>query len=328
MPNSEELLAVLDRFARVKVLVVGDVMLDSYWSGTSHRLSPEAPVPVVDLRQSIDIPGGAANVATNIRSAGARVTLAGVIGNDGPGERLCNELERAGLCSEFLIPSESRQTTAKTRVLVQKHQIVRIDDETNDALSEVDENLLLSRVLTVVADTEVIVLSDYAKGCLSAKIISEVTTKARECGKPVIVDPKGRDYSRYRGATMLTPNLSEAMLAANLEHKGDRSICAAGEKLLNEVDAEYVLITLGEHGMKLFRRNGAPVHVPSMARAVYDVTGAGDTVVAFLAASLGTGADYDSAIQIANLAAGLAVEKVGTAIISLNELKSAIADAN
>jgi D-beta-D-heptose 7-phosphate kinase/D-beta-D-heptose 1-phosphate adenosyltransferase len=290
------------------------------------RLSPEAPVPIVELRQTVDIPGGAANVATNIRSTGAQVALVGVFGRVAAADRLSRRLEEAGLCSEFLMRSASRQTTTKTRVLVQKHQIVRIDDETAHTMCDDDENSLRSLIAKAIDGSDVVVLSDYAKGCLSPATIAAVVSEARKAEIPVIVDPKGRNYQKYHGATLLTPNLNEAMLAAGLEFDGDGSVDAAAEKLLGEIEIGSLLITLGERGMKLFDRGSEPLHFPSTARSVYDVTGAGDTVVAFLAASVGAGAAYDPAIRIANIAAGLAVEKVGTAVISKEQLRTAIKD--
>ena len=203
-------------------------------------------------------------------------------------------------------------------------QIARIDDETAEMLAADEEEKLFSTVAGLIAETDLIVLSDYAKGCLTPTLISAVVAEAGKNGKMVLVDPKGRNFAKYDGASLLTPNLSEALSAAGVENAGEKAIDAAARKLFAEVRINSLLITLGEHGMKLFRRDNDPIHFPSMARQVFDVTGAGDTVIASLAVALGTKSDYHSAISLANVAAGLSVEKVGTSTISLEELRRAL----
>lgn len=324
MHNTNEHLEVLDRIADAKVLVIGDVMLDRYWWGRASRLSPEAPVPVVALEKVSNIPGGAANVAANIAGLGARVLLAGVAGEDEAGNALASALAQTGISKELLVVSKIRQTTTKTRVLVHNQQIARIDDETNKPLSAADEKALCDRVADVMDDIDAIVVSDYAKGCLTQAVLKEVIKKARANGTPVIVDPKSKDLSKYDGATMLTPNLTEALNAADLENATEEDAGEAARLILGRTKIDSLLITLGEHGMRLFRRGEPELHFPSMARQVFDVTGAGDTVVAVLTAALAVRAEVGDAIALANLAAGIAVEKVGTSIVGTDELKAAI----
>lgn len=326
LTDNSELLGILDRVGQTRILVVGDVMLDRYWWGSASRLSPEAPVPVVALKKVSHIPGGAANVAANIAGLGATVILTGMIGSDDAGACLRESLHNHGISAEFLISSKTRPTTTKTRVLVHNQQIARIDDETDLPLTDGEESAVLGRVSEVIADVDAVVLSDYAKGCLTPSLVAAVIGEAKKHGKTVLVDPKSRDFTKYSGATLLTPNLAEAMNAAGIENGGEERADEAAKKILVETSVDSLLITLGEHGMKLFRIGVEPVHFSSMARQVFDVTGAGDTVVALLAAALGAGADLHSAISFANIGAGIAVEKVGTTIVGIDELRSAIGD--
>lgn len=324
--NRSELLGILDRIAQARVLVLGDVMLDRYWWGSASRLSPEAPVPVVALQRVSNIPGGAGNVAANIAGLGATALLTGLIGSDEAGTCLRESLHNHGISSEFLIASETRPTTTKTRVLVHNQQIARVDDETDTLLSEGEEGEVVRLVKNIVADVDVIVLSDYAKGCLTPVVVESAIAEAKRQGKIILVDPKSRTFTKYSGATLVTPNLAEAMNAAGIDNGSEERANEAATKILSETSVDSLLITLGEHGMQLFRRGEDPVHFLSMARQVFDVTGAGDTVIATLAAALGAKADMHLAISLANIAAGIAVEKVGTTIVGIDELRSAIED--
>ena len=281
-------------------------------------------MPVVALKKVSNIPGGAGNVAANIAGLGASVTLIGVKGIDDAGTALEEALDRHNISPEFLIASKSRPTTAKTRVLVHNQQIARIDDESSDQLTETEESEMASRIKDVIASVDAVVLSDYAKGCLTRSLIADVVAEAKRLGKIVLADPKNRDLTRYDGATMLTPNLAEALLAAGFDRGGEELADEAAERILAATAIGSLLVTLGEHGMKLFRPGVEPVHFPSMARQVFDVTGAGDTVVALLSAALGTGAAVEAAIAFANIGAGIAVEKVGTAVVGKDELRLAI----
>lgn len=326
MDGSNELLEILDRMSGVRVLVVGDVMLDRYWIGRASRLSPEAPVPVVSLGSVLNKPGGAANVAANIAALGAAAILVGLVGQDEAGTALRGALRENGISDEYLMTAENRPTTTKTRVLVHNQQIARIDDESDAPLGDAEESELAGRVTELAESVDAIVLSDYAKGCLTDRFVAAVIAEAKKNGKPVLVDPKNRDLAKYSGATLLTPNLTEALNAAGIEKGGEEQADEAAEMILSRTSIDSLLITLGEHGMKLFTAGSEPVHFPSMARQVFDVTGAGDTVVALLAAALGSGADMHAAISFANIGAGISVEKVGTAVITTEEFRHAIAE--
>jgi len=318
------LLDVIERFSGVSVLVVGDLMLDRYWFGRATRISPEAPVPVVLLGSETFVPGGAGNVAANLAGLGARVFIAGVLGDDASGRDLSAELEARGIAANCLVTADDRQTITKTRVLVKNQQIARIDDETVSPLPRGVQEELLERVASVMPDVGAVVLSDYAKGCLTKSLVQEVISNARSLGKPVLVDPKGRDMTKYAGATMLTPNLIEALNAAGIDGTDEAMAAAAAERILSEVELGALLITLGEHGMMLFEPPNEPAHFPSMARQVFDVTGAGDTVMAILSASIAAGASLQEGITLANIGAGISVEKVGTSIVRPDELRSVI----
>jgi len=326
--NNIELLAILDRVSRTRVLVVGDVMLDRYWWGSASRLSPEAPVPVVALKEISNIPGGAANVAANIAGLGASAILAGLIGSDDAGASLRTSLQKHNISGEFLIVSDTRPTTTKTRVLVHNQQIARIDDETDESITSAEEAALSASIGGMMSKLDAVVLSDYAKGCLTYSLVKTVIDLARAHGKFVIVDPKSRDLSKYSGASLITPNLAEAMNSAGIDNGGEERVNEAAAKILSETSVESLLITLGEHGMQLFQPGEEPVQFSSLARQVFDVTGAGDTVVAILAAALGAKADIHSAISLANIAAGIAVEKVGTTIVGIDEIRLAINDGS
>ncbi len=322
--KTQQQLQIIEKIAGARVLVVGDVMLDRYWLGRASRLSPEAPVPVVGLENVRNIPGGAANVAANIAGLGAKVLLAGVIGSDDAGSALRSAVRASGIADEFLIASDTRKTTSKTRVLVHNQQTARIDDETVTPLTAEDEERLCYNINSVLDGVDAVVVSDYAKGCLTSGALTAAISGAKELDKPIIVDPKSKDLSKYNGSTLLTPNLHEALNAASFENATEENAGEAARVILDKTQIDSLLITLGEHGMMLFGRDGSEAHFPSMARQVFDVTGAGDTVVAVLGVALAAGADLHSAITLANLAAGIAVEKVGTSIVRADELRDAI----
>jgi len=306
-------------FQQARVLVVGDVMLDRYWHGKATRISPEAPVPVVRVGNSEDRPGGAGNVALNISALGAAASLAGIIGQDEAGIELRSGLEAAGVYCEFA-QCASAPTITKLRVISQHQQLLRVDFEEGFTASAVAE--FQAHALTLVENAQVLVLSDYSKGALENT--QSLIQAAKALGIPVVVDPKGDDFSKYRGATVITPNLSE--FEAIVGHCESEEILAArGLQLLADLELEALLITRGESGMTLLRSGCPELHMPTRAQEVFDVTGAGDTVVAVLSAALAAGSSFDDATALANLAAGLAVGKLGTAAISGPELRRAIA---
>ncbi len=311
---------IISQFEGKKILVLGDVMLDQYIVGKVSRISPEAPVPVVAMQKVFYSPGGAANVAMNVSCLGGKAYLAGLIGDDQEGEQLKHTFVSNGINIEGLIVDPERPTTSKTRIVAHNQQIVRIDREATHLISDAVMQELLVYSLRILDVVDIVLISDYAKGIAVPSLLKEVIRQAREQGKRVVVDPKGRDYSRYRGATVVTPNKQEAGQAVNREVIDEESLRYAGYTLLKELECEAILITRGEEGMSLFQDNGDVTHLPAAAREVYDVTGAGDTVVATLSLALATGAGWVDCARIANCAAGIVVGKVGTATVSIQEL--------
>jgi D-beta-D-heptose 7-phosphate kinase / D-beta-D-heptose 1-phosphate adenosyltransferase len=307
-------------FHLAKLLVIGDVMLDRYWHGAASRISPEAPVPVVQVGNQEDRPGGAGNVALNIAALGSAATLIGVVGKDDNAQDLESRLTAAGVYCEFL-KSEDKPTITKLRVISQHQQLIRLDFE--EKFDEKDVADLQSLATSLLPSAQVLVLSDYAKGALQD--VAALIELARKQNIPIIVDPKGTDFGKYRGATLLTPNLSEFEAVVG-PCANEEELVSKGLALMSELELQAILITRGEHGMTLLRPNSEELHLPARAREVFDVTGAGDTVISVLASALAAGDSLADATGIANLAAGLVVGKLGTAAISGPELRRAILD--
>ncbi|HSH48236.1 MAG TPA: bifunctional D-glycero-beta-D-manno-heptose-7-phosphate kinase/D-glycero-beta-D-manno-heptose 1-phosphate adenylyltransferase HldE [Halomonas sp.] len=308
----------LTALEHARLLVVGDVMLDRYWHGATSRISPEAPVPVVRVGEAEDRPGGAANVALNIASLGARAGLAGVVGNDDNAERLERRLNDAGV-STYFARSEDVPTITKLRVMSRNQQLIRLDFE--QGLGQIDPAQLSMRVEAALPEADLMILSDYGKGTLAD--VQGLIAMGRALGKRVLVDPKGSDFARYRGASVITPNLME--FEAVMGHcPDDATLASRGEALRAELDLEAVLITRSEKGMTLVCAGHEPMHLPTRAREVYDVTGAGDTVIGVLGLALAAGHGWPEAMLLANLAAGLVVAKPGTATLSIAELYTAL----
>ncbi len=293
-------------------------MLDRYWHGDAFRVSPEAPVPVVKVENREDRPGGAGNVALNIAALGSAATLVGIIGNDEAGAELKSRLEAAGVYCEFLV-SHSKPTITKLRVISRHQQLIRLDFEEKFTAEDVRD--LAGKVESLVKNCQVMIISDYAKGALAD--VPALIGLARMHNIPVVVDPKGFDFAKYAGATLMTPNLSE--FEAVVGHcNNEQELVDKGLGLLKELDLSALLITRGENGMTLIRPESPELHLPAKAREVFDVTGAGDTVISVLAASLAAGDGLADATALANLAAGLVVAKLGTAAISGPEMRRAI----
>ncbi len=308
----------LPDFSTAKVLVVGDLMLDRYWQGPAARISPEAPVPVVRVDQTEERPGGAANVALNMTALGVAVGLCGLVGKDDAGASLERQLSSAGVdCRLQTVPG--LPTITKLRVLSQHQQLIRLDFE--KPLHAVDASPMEQDCLASLSDVGALVLSDYAKGTLQQP--QRLIQAAREQGVPVLVDPKGSDFQRYRGATLLTPNLREFEAVAGVGET-DRELIRNGERLRDELHLQALLITLSERGMLLLEKGKNALHLPTRAREVFDVTGAGDTVIGVLSAALAAGLELAEAAGLANLAAGLMVGKLGAGSVSLDELKGAL----
>jgi len=317
-------LDILDRIADLHLAVVGDAMVDRFLWGEVHRISPEAPVPVVRLnRESVKL-GGAANVAANIRSLGARVDLVAVAGTGETAHTLAGLLVESGIDDTGLLRIDGRRTTLKTRIIAHHQQVVRADVETEEPLKESHRAELIDR-LTEGGPYHGIVLSDYGKGVLSDDVLRGAIDLGKLTGCPVVVDPKKGDYSQYEGCTSLTPNQKEAAGATALAIINPESLQKAGRILLERTRAACVLITRGEHGMALFERNGDEHHLPTEARDVFDVTGAGDTVIAVYTAALAAGATFLEAANLANHAAGLAVRDLGTVAITADQIREAVA---
>ncbi len=306
------------RFDRAQVLVVGDLMLDRYWHGATSRISPEAPVPVVKVGQREDRIGGAGNVALNIASLGAGASLVAVVGQDEAAEALKTRLESAGIHADFQV-SADKPTITKLRVISRHQQLLRLDFE--EGFDSRDCDQLPEKVEQLLANVGVLVISDYAKGALQDP--QPFICSARAAGIPVLVDPKGSDFERYRGATLLTPNLAEFEEVVG-HCSNEQSLVEKGLGLLDRLDIEALLITRSEHGMTLLRRGMRELHLPARAREVFDVTGAGDTVISVLAAALAAGEAMPEAVAMANIAAGIVVGKLGTATVSMPELRRAI----
>tara|TARA_B100001750_G_scaffold50080_1_gene37959 strand:- start:302 stop:1738 length:1437 start_codon:yes stop_codon:yes gene_type:complete len=297
------------------IIVVGDIILDKYWFGDIARISPEAPVPVLNFTEASTKPGGAANVANNIANLGAEVFLFGAIGNDPDGDQLESDLSKMNIKCEFL-KSNDFQTISKLRVLNKPNQIVRIDFEKEN--QTIDHHLIENRIKSKIDQSSIVVMSDYAKGLLSKEFIKTIIEEANAKNKIVLVDPKSDDFDRYKGATMLTPNKKEFENVVG-RCVSDKEIVSKGEQLRQELSLQYLLVTLGAKGMVLILKNNV-AWFPSKARKVFDVTGAGDTVISFIAAMLSAGLEIKKTVSIANDAAGIAVGKIGTAKVNMNEL--------
>ncbi len=311
-----------ENFSKVKVLIVGDIMLDRYWWGSVRRISPEAPVPVVTVDKTSLLAGGAANVAANVAGLGAKSYLVGVIGEDSEAKMFSEVLCEARVSDSFLIPLKNRRTTVKTRIVAHNQHVVRIDQENTGELSKEEQVVVFKKIEPIIDEVDIVIISDYAKGLITEEIARRLITKSVSQGKKILVDPKGKNYSKYSGATLLTPNQKEAVQATNLDDYAEDSLEKSGNILLESLSVEALLITRGEQGMTLFQKNKEIAHLKALARKVYDVTGAGDTVIASLAVMLASGANFREAANVANISAGLVVEQIGTTAISLETLRN------
>ena len=316
---------ILDSFRGRRVLVLGDIMLDRYWFGTILRISPEAPVPVLNKSRNVVAPGGAANVAANIASLGGIPILVSTIGSDDAGRELRGVLEERGIGVEHLIVEPGRPTTIKTRIIARNQQVVRVDEEETCPLSPFVLARIVETVGALLPSVDLMVISDYGKGLVRPDLAARIIQMARDLGCRVVVDSKAADYSPFKGAFLLTPNRAEAERAARVPADDPDSL-VAGTRLLETLSVEAVLVTQSESGMTLFERGRDPVHFPTLARTVYDVTGAGDTVVATIGLALAGGASLAVTAELANLAGGIAVEQLGTAAITDDQLRRALRD--
>ncbi len=319
-----ELKQYLDKFAGKRVLVIGDLMLDHYIWGSVKRISPEAPVPVVDVLSESVLLGGAGNVAHNIRTLGGEAFLCGVLGNDDAGRRLIRELKLIGVGLSGVVLEEERPTTQKTRIVAHQQHVVRYDHEKVINLLPKTEKKIIDMITEEMTRIHCAVVSDYAKGMITEGLLRAILPRLIRRGIPVIVDPKIKHFSLYKKVTLVTPNHLEASQAAGVEIVDESTLNLAGRTILNKLQCRAVLITRGEHGMSLFEKGGGVTHIPAEAKEVYDVTGAGDTVVGTLALSLSAGASLVDSTRLANVAAGEVVGMVGTAAIKKDLLEKAL----
>lgn len=312
---------ILEAIQTRNVVVLGDVMLDEFVWGDVTRISPEAPIPVVDVQRESAHLGGAANVLANLISLGAQGSVAGVVGEDRAGEQLRKSVAQIVSQNGSLVADASRPTTLKTRIIAHSQPVVRTDRESRAPVSQEIEDLLISELKAALLKADAFVVSDYDKGVVTPRILETVLPLAYE-RVPVLIDPKLRNFKSYRPATLITPNHFEALRMSNSEEDSDDSLHLAAQRIRADLNCDAVLITRGARGMMLLESDGKPVYVKTAAREVYDVTGAGDTVIAALAAALATGASIIEAATFANHAAGIVVGKVGTATVSPEEIMS------
>ncbi len=308
----------LPAFEKAKVLVVGDVMLDRYWTGPTGRISPEAPVPVVQIKQIEDRPGGAANVALNVATLGGQVCLAGIVGNDETAQALTKGIQALGVEANWHCV-EGKPTITKLRVMSRNQQLIRLDFE--EAYAAEESVVLFKKTEALLDGVDVVILSDYAKGAITDP--QDFIKLAKSKGVKVLVDPKGSDFSRYRGASLLTPNMSEFEGVVGAV-TSEADLVEKAQALLADFEIDAILVTRSEKGMTLITAQGPELHIPTVAREVYDVTGAGDTVISALATALAAGSELPQACAIANTAAGIVVAKLGTSTVSRIELIKAL----
>jgi D-beta-D-heptose 7-phosphate kinase/D-beta-D-heptose 1-phosphate adenosyltransferase len=310
----------MDKTTKSKVLVIGDLMIDHYLWGKTDRISPEAPVQVIDVQKETAVLGGAGNVVNNLVSLGADVTVMSVIGEDTISNELTNMLESINV-EHFLICDENRKTTKKSRIIASAQQIVRYDHETKDTISKESEAILVNTLLTIIDKFDIVLVSDYGKGVITNSLMGKIIFLASSTDIKVLVDPKGSDYSKYIGSYLLTPNKKEASEATEIDIVDEESLKAALKKLHNTACLQVPMITLSEDGIAILNENNEVVKKPTVAREVFDVTGAGDTVLASLGYCLAKDMDIEKALEFANLAAGVVVGKIGSATATLEEIE-------
>lgn len=320
----ERAVEITNRFAGKRIIVLGDIMLDEFIWGRVRRISPEAPVPVVEIEKQTEVLGGAGNVASNILALGARPVPIGIVGSDREADRVHLAFTSLGITTDGVAVDQSRPTTVKTRIIAHSQQVVRADRESRAAVEpEVARRVTLA-FGRELQSADAVVVSDYGKGLLTPALLSETLVAARRRGLSVCLDPKSRDFVRYQPVTVITPNQEEAAQAAGLAVEGELDLVEMGRRLLASIECRAVLVTRGEEGMTLFTDDGDVTHIPAVAREVYDVTGAGDTVVATLTLALAAGATPIEGAMLANHAAGAVVAKVGTAVVDKDELLATI----
>ncbi|WP_404423789.1 D-glycero-beta-D-manno-heptose-7-phosphate kinase [Thalassospira australica] len=324
MTDLSHLAQLVEQLPNAKVLCIGDVMLDRFVYGSVTRISPEAPIPIIRVERESAMLGGAGNVTRNATALGASVRFLSLVGDDLPGREVMEYVANDKGVEPYIQIERNRPTTIKTRYIAGGQQLLRSDNETTVTLAAATVSNLSALAAQLAPDVSAIVLSDYGKGVLHGDVVAATIAAARKAGKPVIVDPKGTDYSIYRGATVVTPNRAEAQAATGIDIQSDEDAIAAATKIITECGIENVLLTRSQDGMTLVTSKGDAIHLPTEAREVFDVSGAGDTVVACLASAIAGGASLSDAARIANVAAGIVVGKIGTAVVYPDELISVL----
>jgi len=323
MFSAEQVENFIEKIQQQKILVLGDLMLDQYIWGKVDRISPEAPVPVVHVTQDSAYPGGAANVARNLSDFGVTVSIGGVIGKDDNGKKLQQLLHSASISTAGVLVLADFPTIVKTRIIARHQQVVRVDREEKYKNKAQDLHKLLHTLKKLVPEVDAVILEDYGKGFVTQELVNEIVSLAKETDTIVAVDPNPNNWLQWSGVTLIKPNRQEAFAAAGIPYDDDeKSLLEIGNKLMERWDVPYLLITLGEEGMILFHPPAEPYHTPTKAQEVYDVSGAGDTTIAFFTAALAAGLTGAEAADIANHAAGIVVGKLGTATLTPEELKN------
>ncbi|MCF8061292.1 MAG: D-glycero-beta-D-manno-heptose-7-phosphate kinase [Deltaproteobacteria bacterium] len=322
--GGNELKTYIDRFSDTRILVIGDIILDKYVWGHVSRISPEAPVPVVEVKQETKRLGGAANVLNNIASLGGHAILCGVVGDDRAGREIGERVRSMGLPTEGIITMKDRPTSMKSRVVAHNQQVVRFDREDRRKISEAGIHRILDFIKQVQDRIDAIIVADYGKGVISDGMMEGLRSLAWDSNTILGVDPKTGNFEYYKGVHVITPNHHEAGAYCGIEIEDEESLLEAGRRMLEDLEARSVLITQGKDGMTLFEREGEVIHIPTVARKVFDVTGAGDTVISTLCMSLASGMDLRAASVIANFAAGIVVGELGTSTVTAEELQAAV----
>jgi len=318
--KTDEVKKILTRFSRAKILVVGDLILDEFIWGKADRISPEAPVPVVWAQSQSFMPGGASNVANNMASLGAHVSLCGVVGDDKNGNILMNKLRESGIDCTGVVVDTLRPTTVKTRIIAAHQQMVRVDWEHIAPLSKEDINKVTELIRQKLDDIDALVIEDYGKGMISPHLLKSIVSLARKHKKIITVDPKVEHFSYYRGVTAMTPNEKEASAGSGIKITSDADVDRAGWRLLKKLNCGAVVVTLGDKGMKVFEEKRSVFHIPTVAQEVFDVSGAGDTVISVFTLALSCGLPIREAAELSNIAAGIVVGKVGVAVVTKEEV--------
>ncbi|MBU0984640.1 MAG: D-glycero-beta-D-manno-heptose-7-phosphate kinase [candidate division Zixibacteria bacterium] len=319
--SSARITEITNAMGRANVLILGDIMLDEYWHGSVDRISPEAPVPVVEVQSQRHLLGGAANVAANISALGDRPLLVGTVGRDDAADKFRKLLEDKGISGDYLVEDGDRKTTIKTRIIANSQQVVRADQETRDDLSAECEARVFDRIQQAADHISGMILSDYGKGVITHSLLKNVIKLCRSRKIYLAVDPKETRFHDYKKVSLITPNHHEAGFAFGRRIRTEADLLAVGNGLLEQLKAESILITRGAQGMSLFRVGSEPTHIPTFARHVFDVTGAGDTVIATFVSAIAAGADPVEAAVVANAGAGCTVAEVGTATVGVEQLR-------